>query len=75
GLWAAALGYVNRNAGSGLLDRMEPSLADIRSAIVGVKTPPPFVSIVAIDDRTARAHGYPRDRATLARLAGAITTL
>ncbi|MGO7793401.1 CHASE2 domain-containing protein, partial [Rhizobium ruizarguesonis] len=47
----------------------------IRSAIVGVKTPPPFLSIVAIDYRTAKAHGYPLYRATLARLAGAITTL
>ncbi|MGR9129219.1 CHASE2 domain-containing protein [Rhizobium leguminosarum] len=75
GLWAAALGYTHLNAGSGLLDRMEASLADIRSAIVGAKTPPPVVSIVAIDDRTARAHGYPLDRATLARLAEAITAL
>ncbi|TBH62089.1 CHASE2 domain-containing protein, partial [Rhizobium leguminosarum] len=75
GLWGAALGYVNLHAGSGVLDRMEASLADIRSAIVGAKTPPPVVSIVAIDDRTARAHGYPLDRATLARLANAITAL
>ncbi|MBY5567049.1 adenylate/guanylate cyclase domain-containing protein [Rhizobium leguminosarum] len=75
GLWGAALGYTNLHAGSGLLDRMEASLADIRSAIIGAKTPPPVVSIVAIDDRTAAAHGYPLDRATLARLANAITAL
>lgn len=75
GLWATALGYANLNGRSGLLDRMEASLADIRSAIIGAKTPPPVVSIVAIDDRTAAAHGYPLDRATLARLVGAITAL
>ncbi|EJZ21627.1 adenylate/guanylate cyclase domain-containing protein [Rhizobium sp. Pop5] len=75
GLWGAVLGYINLNAGGGLLDRMEASLADIRSAIVGAKTPPPIVSIVAIDDRTAVAHGYPLDRATLARLVNAITAL
>ncbi|OWV78829.1 adenylate cyclase [Rhizobium sp. R635] len=75
GLWGAALGYLHVNGGSGFLDRMEASLADIRSLVVGAKTPPPVVSIVAIDDRTAAAHGYPLDRATLARLVGTITAL
>jgi len=75
GLWGAALGHFHLNAGTGLLDRMEASLADIRSVIVGGKTPPPVVSIVAIDDRTAATHGYPLDRATLARLVSTIATL
>ncbi len=72
GLWGAALGYLNLNGEVGLLDRMEATLADIRSLVVGAREPPPIVSIVAIDDRTAAAHGYPLDRATLARLVGAI---
>ncbi|PDT07662.1 adenylate/guanylate cyclase domain-containing protein [Rhizobium sp. M1] len=72
GLWGAALGYLNLNGEVGLLDRMEATLADIRSLVVGAREPPPVVSIVAIDDRTAAAHGYPLDRATLARLVGAI---
>ncbi|WP_064685863.1 CHASE2 domain-containing protein [Rhizobium bangladeshense] len=72
GLWGAALGYHNLNGEVGLLDRMEATLADIRSLVVGAREPPPIVSIVAIDDRTAAAHGYPLDRATLARLVGAI---
>ena len=75
GLWGAALGYLNLDARIGLLDRMEASLTDIRSVVVGAKAPPPIVSIVAIDDRTAVAHGYPLDRATLARLVGAINAL
>ncbi|MBX4972131.1 adenylate/guanylate cyclase domain-containing protein [Rhizobium lentis] len=75
GLWGAALGYLNLSGGIGLLDRMEASLADIRSVIVGARTPPPVVSIVAIDDRTAATHGYPLGRATLARLVDAITGL
>ncbi|MBB4573022.1 CHASE2 domain-containing protein [Rhizobium lentis] len=72
GLWGAALGYLNLNGEAGLLDRMEATLADVRSLAVGAREPPPVVSIVAIDDRTAAAHGYPLDRATLARLVGAI---
>ncbi|OWV75164.1 adenylate cyclase [Rhizobium sp. R339] len=75
GLWGAALGYLNLDARIGLLDRMEASLTDIRSVVVGAKAPPPIVSIVAIDDRTAVAHGYPLDRATLARLVSAINAL
>ncbi|MBY4630867.1 CHASE2 domain-containing protein [Rhizobium croatiense] len=72
GLWGAALGYLNLNGEVGLLDRMEATLADIRSLVVGAREPPPVVSIIAIDDRTAAAHGYPLDRATLARLVDAI---
>ncbi|MDF0698184.1 adenylate/guanylate cyclase domain-containing protein [Rhizobium sp. MC63] len=72
GVWGAALGYLNLNGEVGLLDRMEATLADVRSLAVGAREPPPVVSIVAIDDRTAAAHGYPLDRATLARLVGAI---
>ncbi|MBX4889528.1 CHASE2 domain-containing protein [Rhizobium bangladeshense] len=75
GLWGAVLGYLHLNGRIGLLDRMEASLADIRSIVVGSNTPPPVVSIVAIDDRTAAAHGYPLDRATLARLVNAINAL
>ncbi|MBX4966312.1 CHASE2 domain-containing protein [Rhizobium binae] len=72
GLWGASLGYLSLNGEVRLLDRVEATLADIRSLVVGAREPPAVVSIVAIDDRTAAVHGYPLDRATLAHLVGAI---
>jgi adenylate cyclase len=75
GLWGAALGYAHLNAGTGVLDSMEASLTDLRSAIVGTRSPPKIVSIVAIDDRTASTHGYPLPRAALARLVESISAM
>ncbi len=75
GLWGAALGYLHLRPGFDPLERIEATLADLRSSIVGVRPSPDIVSIIAIDDRTAAAHGYPLDRATLARLVASIGTL
>jgi adenylate cyclase len=75
GLWGALLGYLHLNGHIGFLDRIEASLVDLRSMVVGVRTPPPIVSIVAIDDPTAAANGYPLDRATLARVVIAVAAL
>ncbi|MBB3591221.1 adenylate cyclase [Rhizobium sp. BK529] len=72
GLWGAALGYFHLQSNSDLLERMEATLADLRSTIVGVRPPPDIVSIIAIDDRTAAAHGYPLKRDILAQLVTSI---
>jgi adenylate cyclase len=75
GLWGAMLGYFHLRPGFDPLERMEATLADLRSTIAGVRTPPDIVSIIAIGDRTAAAHGYPLSRATLANLVTSIGTL
>ncbi|WP_037071100.1 CHASE2 domain-containing protein [Rhizobium sp. CF142] len=75
GLWGAALGYFHLQSDSGLMERMEATLADLRSTIVGVRAPPDIVSIIAIDDRTAAAHGYPLKREKLAQLVTSIGAL
>lgn len=74
-LWAGALGYLHMQGNAGFLDRMEASLADLRSHLLGPGSAPSVVSIVAIDDRTASANGYPLSRATLARLVETIGAL
>ncbi|MDM9628084.1 adenylate/guanylate cyclase domain-containing protein [Rhizobium sp. S152] len=74
-LWGGFLGYVHVDGNSGFLNRMEASLTDIRSALIGARRPPRVVSIVAIDDRTAAINGYPLPRATLARLVRTIAAL
>ncbi|TCU09951.1 CHASE2 domain-containing protein [Rhizobium sullae] len=71
-LWGGFLGSLHLTGSAGFLDRMEATLTDFRSVLIGRKTPPQTVAIVAIDDRTAASHGYPVDRATLAR---AVTTV
>ena len=75
GLWGAMLGYFHLQSDSGLMERMEATLADLRSTIVGVRAPPDIVSIIAIDDRTAAAHGYPLKRERLAELVRSIGAL
>ena len=77
GLWGAALGYfhLQQQSNSGLIERVEATLVDLRSMIVGIRSPPDIVSIIAIDDRTAAAHGYPLKRDTLAQLVTSIGTL
>jgi adenylate cyclase len=74
-LWGGALGYLHMQGSTSFLERMEASLADLRSQALGVSAAPPIVSIVAIDDRTAAANGYPLNRATLARLVETISAL
>lgn len=71
-LWGGFLGYVHIEGNAGFLNRIEASLTDLRSTLIGARVPPPVVSIVAIDDRTAATNGYPLGRATLARL---VTTI
>ncbi len=74
-VWGGALGYMHLGGKAGFLDRIEASLTDLRSLALGTRTPPPIVSIVAIDNRTASANGYPLSRATLARLIDVVASL
>jgi adenylate cyclase len=72
GLWAAALA-LGQGSEAGFLDRFEGTLTDLRVLARGVRTPPDRVTIVAIDDATARDQGsYPLPRAKLAELIDAI---
>jgi adenylate cyclase len=74
-LWGGVLGYLHMQGNTGFLERMEASLADLRSHALGVSSAPPIVSIIAIDDRTAAANGYPLNRAVLARMVEEISAL
>lgn len=72
GLWAAALAFGVGGEG-GLLDRFEATMTDLRVLARGVRPPPDRVTIVAIDDATAREQGsYPLSRAKLADLIDSI---
>jgi adenylate cyclase len=75
GLWAGFLGSLQMTGRAGFVDRMEASLTDLRSMLIGGKTPPPAVTILAIDDRTAASHTYPLERATLAQAVTAVAAL
>jgi adenylate cyclase len=68
GLWGLMLGYLHYQDRASVLDRVEATLTDVRTLLVGHRTPPDGVTIIAIDDRTAGKEGYPLPRATLARL-------
>lgn len=69
GLWGAGLGFVHVRGEPWLLERVEATMADLRTLVRGVRQPPPAVLIVAIDDETARQEGkYPVSRGTLARI-------
>jgi adenylate cyclase len=74
-LWGGLLGYMHLSGSMSFLDRLEASLTDLRSTVVGARVPPPITSIVAIDDQTAADNGYPLNRATLARVVSAVSAL
>jgi adenylate cyclase len=74
-LWGGVLGYMHLAGNADFLDRMEASLADLRSHALGSRSAPDVVTIVAIDDQTAALNGYPLSRATLARVVTAIAAL
>jgi adenylate cyclase len=74
GLWGAWLGVLHLRGDVWFLDRVEATMADLRTQLRGAQTPPGRMMIVAIDDETARIEGgYPLGRATLARLIDAVT--
>src|SRR6266849_4836990 len=71
GLWGAAVYFVHERGRLGFLDRIETAMTDLRTLARGVRFPPDFVTIVAIDD----AMVYPLARTDLARIIDAIARL
>jgi adenylate cyclase len=75
GLWGAGLGYLHWRGNVWFLDRVEATMADVRTIIRGTARPPDLITIVAIDDEVAKGEGYPLGRATLSRLVDEIARL
>lgn len=73
GLWGAGLALSHWQSNPSILDRLEAPLTDLRFLIQGPRTAPDAVTIIAIDDETARETGsYPLPRATMAHLVSAL---
>ena len=68
GLWGSGLGYLHWRGNMWFLDRVEATMADVRTVIRGTTSPPDLITIVAIDDEVAKGEGYPLSRVTLSRL-------
>lgn len=68
GVWGALLGFGHGLGDNQFLDRIEATVTDLRTLARGAKAPPDLVTIVAIDDQTAREKGYPLPRAALAEV-------
>jgi adenylate cyclase len=76
GLWGAALAIPHMSGEVWFLERIEATMADLRTLVRGVRKPPPNVLIVAIDDEFARQEGkYPVSRRTLAGIIDAVAGL
>ena len=75
-VWALALGVKHWRGDVGFLERVEATMTDLRTVIRGQRDAPDLVTIVAIDDQTARQEGsYPIPRASLARIVDTIASL
>jgi adenylate cyclase len=76
GLWGAAVYFAHERGHLGFLDRIESAMTDLRTLARGVRVPPDFVTIVAIDDTMVEQAGsYPLARIDLARIIDAIARL
>jgi adenylate cyclase len=76
GLWALGLGVKHWRGDAGFLERLEATMTDLRTVIRGEKAAPDLITIIAIDDQTARQEGgYPIPRASLARIVDTIASL
>ena len=76
GLWGAALGLAHLRGETWFLDRVEATMADLRTLVRGTGEPPDLITIIAIDDQLVREEGsYPVSRATLARIVDAVARL
>jgi adenylate cyclase len=75
GLWGLLLGLGHLRGEMWFIDRVEATMTDLRTLVRGQREPPDLITIVAIDDETARREGgYPVARAVLARLVDAIAS-
>jgi adenylate cyclase len=76
GLWGASVYLAHEGGHLRFLDRIESTMTDLRTLVRGVKVPPDFVTIVAIDDAVVKQGGsYPLPRIELARIVDAIARL
>lgn len=76
GLWGASVYFAHERGHLRFLDLIESTMTDLRTLIRGVKVPPDFVTIVAIDDTMVKDGGsYPLPRVELARIVDAIAQL
>ncbi|MBR0690678.1 adenylate/guanylate cyclase domain-containing protein [Bradyrhizobium manausense] len=72
-LWGAGVFAAHAGGHLRFLDRLEATLADLRTLARGVVPPPDLVTIVAIDDTVVKRGGtYPLPRADLARVVDTI---
>ena len=75
-LWGAAVYFAHERSHLNFLDRIESAMTDLRTLARGVRMPPDFVTIVAIDDAVVKQGGsYPLARIDLARIIDAIARL
>jgi adenylate cyclase len=75
-LWGMVLAVPHWRGDISLLDRLEGPLTDLRFLVQGERPAPDLITIIAIDNETARQAGaYPLSRATLARLVKRITAM
>jgi adenylate cyclase len=75
GVWALALGVKHWRGDVGFLERVEATMTDLRTLIRGQRAAPDLVTIIAIDDQTARQEGgYPIPRASLARIVDTVAS-
>lgn len=75
-LWGAAVYFAHERSHLNFLDRIESAMTDLRTLARGVRMPPDFVTIVAIDDAMVKQGGsYPLARIDLARIIDAIARL
>jgi len=73
GLWGVGLALPHWQGNPSILDRLEAPLTDLRFLAQGPRPAPDAVTVVAIDDQTARETGsYPLSRATMAHLVSAL---
>ena len=75
-LWGALIFFAHERGHLRFLDLIESTITDLRTLVRGVKVPPDFVTIVAIDDAMVKeAGGYPLPRVELAKIVEAVTQL
>jgi adenylate cyclase len=76
GLWGLGLAMPHTRGDVRFLERVEATMADLRTLVRGVRKPPSSVLIVAIDDEFVRHEGkYPISRSTVARIIDTIAQL
>jgi adenylate cyclase len=76
GLWGFGVYFAHAHGRLGFLDRIESTMADLRTLLRGTTVPPDQVTIVAIDDALVKQGGsYPVARGDLARIIETIAKL